>query len=219
MGSPGAAIAAARAVPPDPRRRPLPDREVLCGIRYMVHSGIQSNLPKELGSGSDMTCWQRLQDWNEASTWQRPHEVLPAELNTAAVRTGPAAWSTRPTSGHSKGAAHGPTAHRPGPDRLQTSPDHQRERHPARGPADERQPATTSPSPSPSPCPSPCPCPCPCSTRSRPSAAVMVILAQSRTHCSPTAATTTTSTATRPAPAASRPQSRHPPRHPTRTGT
>ncbi|MEU1875512.1 MULTISPECIES: transposase [unclassified Streptomyces] len=58
--------------------------EVLCGIRYMVHSGLQSNLPKELGSGSGMTCWQRLRDWNEASIWQRPHEVPPAELNAAA---------------------------------------------------------------------------------------------------------------------------------------
>ncbi|WP_454357523.1 transposase [Streptomyces ambofaciens] len=183
--------------------------EVLCGIRYMVHSGLQSNLPKELGSGSGMTCWQRLRDWNEASIWQRPHEVPPAELNAAARPASPAVWSTLPTSGHSKGAAHGPTAGRPGPDRLQTSPDHQRERHPARGPADGRQPATTSPSPSPSPSP----------TRSRPSAAGMVILAQSRTHCSPTAATTTTSTATRPAPATSQPRSRHPPRHPTRTGT
>ncbi len=79
----------------------------------MVHSGIQSNLPKELGSGSDMTCWQRLQDWNEASTWQRPHEVLPAELNTA---TRPNQSRCVVDSSHLRTLKGGSTrAHRPSP--------------------------------------------------------------------------------------------------------
>jgi transposase len=55
----------------------LPDREVLCGILYVLHTGIQwEYLPQKLGFGSGMTCWRRLRDWNEADVWQRLHEVL-----------------------------------------------------------------------------------------------------------------------------------------------
>lgn len=40
-----------------PGRRPLPDREVLCGILYVPHTGIQwEHLPQELGFGSGMPC-------------------------------------------------------------------------------------------------------------------------------------------------------------------
>ncbi len=68
-----------------PGRKPLPDREVLCGILYVLHTGIQwEYLPKDLGFGSGMTCWRRLRDWNEAGVWQRLHEILLAELNAAA---------------------------------------------------------------------------------------------------------------------------------------
>jgi transposase len=67
-----------------PGRKALPDREVLCGILYVLHTGIQwEYLPQELGFGSGMTCWRRLRDWNEAGVWQRLHEVLLAELNAA----------------------------------------------------------------------------------------------------------------------------------------
>ncbi len=67
-----------------PGRMPLPDREGLCGILYVLHTGIQwEYLPQELGYGSGMTCWRRLRDWNEAGVWQRLHEVLLAELNAA----------------------------------------------------------------------------------------------------------------------------------------
>lgn len=67
-----------------PGRKALPDREVLCGILYVLHTGIQwEYLSQELGFGSGMTCWRRLRDWNEAGVWQRLHEVLLAELNAA----------------------------------------------------------------------------------------------------------------------------------------
>ncbi len=67
-----------------PGRKPLPDREVLCGILYVLHTGIQwEYLPRNLGFGSGMTCWRRLRDWNEAGVWQQLHEVLLAELNAA----------------------------------------------------------------------------------------------------------------------------------------
>ncbi|OKJ18465.1 transposase [Streptomyces sp. CB02130] len=68
-----------------PGRKPLPDRQVLCGILFVLHTGIQwEYLPKELGFGSGMTCWRRLRDWSEAGVWQQLHEVLLAELNAAA---------------------------------------------------------------------------------------------------------------------------------------
>ena len=39
-----------------PGRKALPDREVLCGILYVLHTGIQwEYLPQELGFGSGMT--------------------------------------------------------------------------------------------------------------------------------------------------------------------
>ncbi|KQX51067.1 transposase [Streptomyces sp. Root66D1] len=68
-----------------PGRKPVPDRQVLCGILFVLHTGIQwEYLPQELGFGSGMTCWRRLRDWHEAGVWQRLHEVLLAELNAAA---------------------------------------------------------------------------------------------------------------------------------------
>lgn len=83
-----------------PGRLPVPDRQVLCGILYVLHTDIQwEHLPKELGFGSGMTCWRRLRDWNEAGVWQRLHETLLAELNAQHGSTGPAAWLTPRTSG------------------------------------------------------------------------------------------------------------------------
>lgn len=59
----------------------LDDRRVLCGILFVLHTGIQWEwLPKELGFGSGMTCWRRLRDWNNAGVWQRLHEVLLDDL-------------------------------------------------------------------------------------------------------------------------------------------
>ncbi|MFJ3106153.1 IS5 family transposase [Streptomyces sp. NPDC086835] len=110
-----------------PGRKPLPDREVLCGILYILHTGIQwEYLPQSLGFGSGMTCWRRLRDWNEAGVWQRLHEVLLAELNAAAKLD----WSRCVVdSSHVralKRGAHGPVAGRPGPSRLETPPHHRR---------------------------------------------------------------------------------------------
>jgi transposase len=56
-----------------PGRRPVPDREVLCEILFVLLTGIQwEHLPQELGFGSGMTCWRRLRDWNEASVAASP---------------------------------------------------------------------------------------------------------------------------------------------------
>ncbi|KOT98942.1 transposase [Streptomyces rimosus subsp. pseudoverticillatus] len=76
-------------LPPSGPRRPgrkpvLEDRKVLCGILFILYTGIQWEwLPQELGFGSGMTCWRRLRDWNAAGVWQRLHEVLLDELRAA----------------------------------------------------------------------------------------------------------------------------------------
>jgi transposase len=67
-----------------PGRKRLDNRKVLCGILFVLYTGIRWEfLPQELGFGSGMTCWRRLRDWNDAGVWQRLHEVLLAELRAA----------------------------------------------------------------------------------------------------------------------------------------
>ena len=67
-----------------PGRKRLDNRKVLCGILFVLYTGIRwEYLPQELGFGSGMTCWRRLRDWNEARVWQQLHELLLAELRAA----------------------------------------------------------------------------------------------------------------------------------------
>ena len=55
-----------------PGRKRLDDRKVLCGILFVLYTGIRREfLPQELGFGSGMTCWRRLRDWNDAGAWTR----------------------------------------------------------------------------------------------------------------------------------------------------
>ena len=69
-----------------PRRKRLDDRKTLCGILFVLYTGLAWEfLPQELGYGSGMTSRRRLRDWHEAGVWQRLHEVLRAMLNAAGV--------------------------------------------------------------------------------------------------------------------------------------
>lgn len=69
---------------PNAGRKRLEDRLVLQGILFMLHTGIQwEYLPRELGFGSGMTCWRRLEEWNRAGVWSRLHAMLLAELQAA----------------------------------------------------------------------------------------------------------------------------------------
>ncbi|MET9524915.1 IS5 family transposase [Streptomyces coeruleorubidus] len=62
----------------------IPDRQALCGILFVLHTGIQwEYLPQELGFGSGMTCWRRLAAWNEAGVWDQLHLVLLKKLRSA----------------------------------------------------------------------------------------------------------------------------------------
>ncbi|MER6719829.1 IS5 family transposase [Streptomyces halstedii] len=74
-------VPAPKLVPGRPR---VPDRQALCGILFVLYTGIQwEYLPQELGFGSGMTCWRRLAAWNEAGVWGRLHVVLLARLRAA----------------------------------------------------------------------------------------------------------------------------------------
>lgn len=67
-----------------PGRRRLPDREALCGILFVLHTGIAwRHLPLELGFGSGATCWRRLDEWQRAGVWGRLHVVLLTRLRAA----------------------------------------------------------------------------------------------------------------------------------------
>jgi transposase len=103
-----------------PGRKRLDDRKALCGILFVLYTGIAWEfLPQELGYGSGMTCWRRLRDWHEAGVWQRLHEVLLAKLNAA----GAIDWNRSAADGsHVRALKGGPrpgparsTAPRPGP--------------------------------------------------------------------------------------------------------
>jgi transposase len=69
-----------------PGRKRLDDRKVLCGILFVVYTGIPWRfLPTGLGFGSGMACRRRLREWHEARVWRRLHELLLAELRAAGV--------------------------------------------------------------------------------------------------------------------------------------
>src|SRR5437868_9886452 len=91
-----------------PGRKRLPDRQALCGILFVLHTGIQwEYLPQELGFGSGMTCWRRLAAWNEAGMWNALHLVLLKKLRAA----GKLDWSRAVIdSSHVRAARRGPKA-------------------------------------------------------------------------------------------------------------
>jgi transposase len=67
-----------------PGRRRLPDREALQGILFVLHTGISwRHLPAELGFGSGVTCWRRLDEWQKAGVWEQLHALLLARLSAA----------------------------------------------------------------------------------------------------------------------------------------
>ena len=69
---------------PQGGRPRIDDRAALTGIVFVLKSGIPwEMLPKEMGCGSGMTCWRRLNEWHEAGVWERLHRVLLDRLGEA----------------------------------------------------------------------------------------------------------------------------------------
>ena len=67
-----------------PGRRRLPDRQALQGILFVLHTGIaRQHLPSELGFGSGVTCWFRLDEWQRTGVWEELHALLLARLRAA----------------------------------------------------------------------------------------------------------------------------------------
>ena len=67
-----------------PGRRRFDDRLALQGILFVLHTGIAwQQLPAELGFGSGVTCWRRLDEWQRAGVWERLHALLLARLRAA----------------------------------------------------------------------------------------------------------------------------------------
>ena len=65
--------------PPKPKggRPRVPDRACLTGIVYVLRTGMPWRfVPVELGCGSGVTCWRRLQEWTQAGVWPRIHRKL-----------------------------------------------------------------------------------------------------------------------------------------------
>ncbi|MFE3074408.1 transposase [Streptomyces sp. NPDC059247] len=89
-------------------RSRVPDRQALCGILFVPHTGIQREyLSRELSFGSGMTCWRPFAAWNEAGVWDQPHLVLLKKLRS--VRQ--LGWSRAVIdSSHVRAALRGPKA-------------------------------------------------------------------------------------------------------------
>lgn len=67
-----------------PGRKPIEPRKALTGILFVLRTGIPwEELPQEMGCGSGMTCWRRLQEWHEAGVWDEIHRLLLNELRAA----------------------------------------------------------------------------------------------------------------------------------------
>lgn len=66
-----------QAASPKGGRPPVSNRACLIGILFILKSGLPWNmLPQEMGCGSGVTCWRRLQEWTEAGVWPELHRRL-----------------------------------------------------------------------------------------------------------------------------------------------
>ena len=70
-------LPAPKPVNPRGGRPRIDDERALNGIVYVLRTGIPwEELPQELGWGSGMTCWRRLQQWHAAGVWHGLHMLL-----------------------------------------------------------------------------------------------------------------------------------------------
>jgi len=108
-----------------PVRRRLPDRQCLSGILYVLHTGIPwHDLPAELGFGSGVTCWRRLEEWQRAGVWDRLQRTLLTKLRAPIASTSAGRSWTPARCRPKRGRQDGPEPGRPGPAGLQAPPPH-----------------------------------------------------------------------------------------------
>jgi transposase len=66
-----------------PGRRRIDDRRCLEGILFVLFSGLPwEAVPAELGV-SGVTCWRRLNEWQQAGVWEQLLRSLVAELESS----------------------------------------------------------------------------------------------------------------------------------------
>jgi transposase len=115
-------------LPPWPEKapgpKPIPDRLCLQGILYVLYTGIGwEDLPQELGFGSGMTCWRRLERWTEARVFDQVHQILLARLNAAnRIDWSRAAMDSSHIDAQKRGHWNRSVAGQPRQARLETSP-------------------------------------------------------------------------------------------------
>jgi transposase len=72
--------------PPSPKggRPPIPHREALRGIVFVLKTGIPwQALPTEMNCGSGSTCWRRFTEWTRLAVWSQLHAFLLTALGKA----------------------------------------------------------------------------------------------------------------------------------------
>lgn len=77
---------------PSPKggRPRISDRAALTGIIFVLKTGIPwEELPQEMGCGSGMTCWRRLQEWQKAGVWEKIHCSILQPCTMLIKSTGP----------------------------------------------------------------------------------------------------------------------------------
>lgn len=58
-------------------RKPVPSRQALTGIVFVLKTGTPwEHLPREVCGCSGMTCWRRLLAWKQAGVWDELHRVF-----------------------------------------------------------------------------------------------------------------------------------------------
>ena len=95
---------------PQGGRPPVPHRNCLTGILYVLWSGVPWEMvPLAAGWGSGVTCWRRLQAWQAAGVWEELHFVaLDWLAREGRIDWGMAALDSSSVRAVGAGAATGP---------------------------------------------------------------------------------------------------------------
>lgn len=67
-----------------PGRKPIDNQKALSAVLVVLRTGIPwEHLPQEVGRGSGMTAWRRLDAWQKQGVWKKVHESVLARLQGA----------------------------------------------------------------------------------------------------------------------------------------